>query len=298
MKVAAVDIGTNTVRLYVASVHGGELTEQVRLVDVVGLGRGVDATGRFDRETMARTLGVLAGYRSHLTGVDKVRVIATSASRDAANREEFFDAAEEALGQRPELITGAQEAALSFLGATSSGHAAQTVLVVDVGGGSTEFVYGRGTPSLARSFDIGSVRLSDRVLTDRPIDPATLERAHAHVRAILEPLVIPDDAQTTIGVAGTFTSLSAMALDLPAYDRAMVHHSVLRRGVVEQLVERLASMTVEQTAAIPSLEPKRAPVIAAGAVVVEQLMGVLALDEVTVSEDDILDGVARSLLPQ
>ncbi len=298
VKVAAVDIGTNTARLYVASVQGSDLIEEIRIARVCGLGRGVDDSGRLSTPAIARTVAVLEDFRVHVDDVPRVRVIATSASRDAANRDEFFDAAERVFGHRPELISGSEEAELSFAGATSDRDDTGPVLVIDIGGGSTEFVFGRSRPEYARSIDMGSVRLTDRLLGARPVDRGGLEAARREVRAALEPITIPGRPDLAIGVAGTFTSLVAMVLQLPVYDRRQVHQSRLNLEAVTELVRELATRSIEETAAIPSLDPERAPVILGGAIVAEQTMATLGLGEITVSEHDILDGVARSLLPQ
>lgn len=292
---AAVDIGTNTVRLLIVDDEGAE---QVRLTRVTGLGKGTDASGRLAPDAIARTVGVLARYGDAMrsAGVRAARAVATSATRDAENRDEFLDAAEQALGIRPETITGIEEARLAFAGATAGMSGPGPFLVVDVGGGSTEFVWERDGTVDAVSVDIGSVRLTDRLLPERPASFDAVERAMRHVEALIVAGVGEVPAfGTVIGVAGTWTSLAAISLGLPAYDRDAVHRSRLARIDVDRLVERLASMTVEETAAIPSLDPARAPVILAGAVVAREAMRFLGATEVLVSEHDLLDGVIAGL---
>lgn len=268
-------------RLLIVDSEGAEVG---RWLEVTGLGRGVDRTGRMGEAEMEATLEALAGFGRLLDGhrLDSVRVVATSASRDASNREEFFDRVERVLGVRPELISGAEEAALAYAGATAGLEGA--CLVVDVGGGSTEFV----GPAGAVSIDIGSVRLTDRALPDRP---ATFEHLAAAARLVDELFerVEPQDGRL-VGVAGTWTSVAAIHLG-----RREVHHTVLTRTDVDRVVERLAPLTVEETARLPGLDPRRAPVILAGAVVARGAMRRLAAPEVLVSERDLLDGIVASL---
>lgn len=299
MRVGAVDIGTNSTRLLVAERGPDGLRWLEHRVAVTRLGRGVDADRRLGEEGMASTLEALAAYRqaAEAAGVDSMRAVATSATRDAANRAEFLDRAEDALGTRPEVITGEVEAELSFRGATA-GMDAGPVLVVDPGGGSTEFVYGTGEPEMLVSVDIGSVRLTERALPDRPADEVDVVAAASSVEAMFGDVHLPDRPPTVVGVGGTFTSLAAIALDLPRYDRLQVHRSVLGRSTLTSLIAELAGMTVEETAAIPSLDPARAPVLLAGAVVAEAALRHVGVDEVIVSESDILDGIAAGLLEE
>ena len=295
MRVAAIDIGTNSMRLLVLDADAGELERRQR---VTGLGRGVDATGRLGDEAMERTLEVLEGFGSVTAtlDVDRVRAVATSACRDAANREEFFDRAEAALGVRPELISGREEAELAYRGATADAPGPGPFLVVDIGGGSTEFVWEEDGRVTGRSIQVGSVRLTERLLPDRPATFDDLATAARHTEGLFVRAEIPKEGHRVIGVAGTWTSLAAIALGLDAYDRTRVHHAVLTRIDVERLVERLAALTVAETAAIPALDPARAPVILAGAVIAREAMRRVAVTEVLVSEHDLLDGVAAALL--
>ena len=290
---AAVDIGTNSMRLLIT----GDGEELGRWQRVTGLGRGVDATGRLSDEAIDRTVAVLADYgelmRSH--GVTRARAVATSASRDARNAGIFLRRAEDSLGVRPEVITGAEEARLAYTGASSGIGGDGRFLVVDIGGGSTEFVWCHEESILGVSIDIGSVRLTERVPVSRPATFAEVHSAAGVAEAAFDLAVLPPQAWSAIGVAGTWTSLAAVAADLPAYDRAVVHGYRLARHEVERLVARFASLTVEQTAAIPALDPARAPVILAGAIVAREAMRHAELAEITVSEKDLLDGIIASL---
>ncbi|MDP3984324.1 MAG: Ppx/GppA phosphatase family protein [Acidimicrobiia bacterium] len=287
MKVASVDIGTNSMRLLIVQLVGDGLVELGRWQRVTGLGRGVDAKGFLSEEAMDRTLLALAEFGGRMANleVDRRRAVATSASRDASNREMFFDRAEIALGVRPELISGEEEARLAFAGATSGMSGPGPFVVVDIGGGSTEFVTADG----GRSFDMGSVRLSDRVLPNRPAAAEEVAATREMVREVFSP--VTPMAGTVIGVAGTWTSLAGIRLG-----RDEVHLTELTATDVSGLVDRLAILTVEQTAALPGLDPARAPVILAGAVVAESAMSALGAEKVVVSEHDLLDGVVAALV--
>ncbi len=298
MSVAAIDIGTNSVRLLIAEAEGEGLRWIERRTVVTGLGAGVDATGRLAADPMGRTIGVLAAYGSALrsAGVARKLAVATSAVRDAANREEFLDLAEHALGTRPEVIDGAAEARLAFRGATSGISGGAPYLVIDPGGGSTEFVFGSDVAEFVESVDVGSVRLTERSLPDRPSGTGDLLAASASVEARFGHIRLPGEPATVIGAGETFTSLAAIAMDLPHHDRLVVHRSVLGLDVLGRLVSRLAGMTLEETAAIPSLDPARAPVLLAGAVVAEAAVRRSGRRSVVVSEAGVLDGVALRLL--
>jgi len=297
VRVGAIDIGTNTVRLLVMD-GGGGLSELAREVTITRLGRGVDATGRIDAEAAARTMAVLGRYGSILDelGVARRRAIATSASRDAGNIAEFLDAAEAAAGVRPQVISGFEEAELSFRGTTSGLPRGGVTLVVDLGGGSTEFVAGEDAPSYACSVDIGSVRLAERCLGAQPAPPADVAAARRHVRQLFTAELAVPAVDRIIGVAGTFTALAAMHLELDEYLRERVHGALLTGADLDGLVDRLAALSVDEIAAIPSMDPARAPVILAGAIVAAEALDAAGGDQLTVSEHDILDGVALSLL--
>ncbi|MDX1468603.1 MAG: Ppx/GppA phosphatase family protein [Acidimicrobiia bacterium] len=288
MKVGVVDIGTNSMRLLITD----GVDETGRWVEVTGLGRGVDQTGRLAESAIDATVSVLAGYRRLMDEALAGRrlAIATSASRDAANREAFFDRCEEALGVRPTLISGEEEARLAYEGASWGLSIDGDLIVSDIGGGSTEIVWEGGSVSV----DIGSVRLTDRVLDERPASPDDVAEARALVRLILED--VPVWSGQLVGVAGTWTSLAAIEMDLPAYDGAEVHGHGMSRERVDDLVGFLSGLTLAETEAIPSLDPKRAPVMLSGAVVAASVMEHLDADEVKVSERDTLDGAARRLL--
>jgi len=245
---------------------------------------------------MAATLEVLASYASAVAAADRSRAVATSAVRDAANRELFLDRAEEVLGIRPEVITGEDEAALSFSGVIAGLQAQVPCLVIDPGGGSTEFVFGVDAPEYRLSIDIGSVRLTERALPQRPTTSAAVHAAANLVDGLFDQVLLPGVPATIVGVGGTYTSLAAIVLDLAAYSRQAVHGTVLSRRDLAALVKRLAGFSVEETAAIPSLDPARAPVLLAGAVVAERALLRVGGEEIIVSEADILDGIVLGLL--
>ncbi|MGI9608955.1 MAG: exopolyphosphatase [Acidimicrobiia bacterium] len=297
MKVGAVDIGTNSMRLLVAEVGDGDVQWLDRRTTVTGLGVGVDADGRLGEAAMSRTVEVLTGYGRTLAeaGVTACRGIATSAARDAANREEFLDRAEAALGFRPEVVSGEEEAALAFAGATRAVEAAPPYAVIDIGGGSTEFVFGDDQPTFRTSVDIGSVRLTDRILKDRPASPDQLAFAQDAAAETLSSVELPGIPQQVIGVAGTFTALSAISQDLPAYDPGLVHGSTLTLVRLVELVLYLSLLSLEETEAISSLDPARAPVILAGGVVAAEAVRRCGAASIRVSEHDSLDGIALAL---
>jgi exopolyphosphatase/guanosine-5'-triphosphate,3'-diphosphate pyrophosphatase len=283
---AAIDIGTNSMRLLIVDDEGHDL---VRLAKVTGLGRGTDASGKLSDEAIERTIVVFEefGRLCDEHGVDRRRAVATSATRDAGNRDEFLARAESALGVRPEAISGVEEAELAYFGATRgrSGDFA----VVDIGGGSTEFVF-RTDEINAVSIDIGSVRLTDRLLFERPATFEAVESAAAHVERMFAEVAVPDGSRI-IGVAGTWTSLAAII----AGREGSVHDSVIDRLSADRLVARLAGLTVEETERLPGLDPARAPVILAGAVIARQVLRTLDVPEVAVSERDLLDGIVAGV---
>lgn len=287
MKVAVIDIGTNSMRLLITD---GE-HEAGRWVEVTGLGRGVDLTGVLSPEGIEDTLIALRRFGEIMDrqGVEHRMAVATSAARDASNREQFFDLAESALGIRPTLVTGGEEARLAYAGATLVDFE-PPVVVSDIGGGSTEFVTATG----ALSIDIGSVRLTERVVPSRPAPVEEIESARSLVAWLFGGVDL--QARTLIGVAGTWTSLAAIAQDLPEYSRDRVHGFRMKRTQLDAVVDTLAPLSVEETAAIPSLDPRRAPVILAGSLVAEGVMEVVDADEVVISERDSLDGMAIRML--
>lgn len=297
MRCAVVDIGTNTARLLIADVGAGRVADIERRAEVVALGEGVDRSGLLSEAAVARTVALLGEYQEAIArhGAESVRVVATSATRDAGNAEAFLSRAEAVLGMRPEIIDGVEEAALAFRGALAAFPPSGVTLVIDPGGGSTEFVVGDATPTTATSVDIGSVRLTERLLPERPADPDRVAAAGAEVARMFAAVPLPGPPTRAIGVAGTFTSLAAIHLGLAAYDRTRVHGTTLTLGDLEGLIERLAPMSVAETAALPSLEPGRAPVLLGGAVVACEAVRRSGLGRVTVSESDLLDGVVLGL---
>ncbi|MEU7168873.1 Ppx/GppA phosphatase family protein [Streptomyces morookaense] len=310
-RVAAVDCGTNSIRLLVADANPqtGELTELDRRMTIVRLGQGVDRTGRLAPEALERTFAacrefaeVIAEHRA-----ERVRFVATSASRDAENREDFVRGVVEILGVEPEVISGDQEAEFSFTGATKelAGRAdlSGPYLVFDLGGGSTEFVVGDGHVRAARSVDIGCVRMTERHLvvdgevTDPPT-PAQIAAIRADVEAALdlvERTVPIAEAHTLVGLAGSVTTVAAIALGLQEYDWEAIHHARIPVERVREITHELLAATHEQRAAIPVMHPGRVDVIAAGALVLLCIMERTGAAEVVVSEHDILDGIAWSV---
>jgi exopolyphosphatase/guanosine-5'-triphosphate,3'-diphosphate pyrophosphatase len=298
--VAAVDCGTNSTRLLVSDARGTTLE---RLMRITRLGQGVDAAGALVDEAVDRTLTVLREYREIMDrhGVDRVRITATSAARDADNRDEFLSAAEKVVGARPELLSGDDEARLSFLGATADLDAADgPFLVVDIGGGSTEFAVGTTEPEGVMSVDIGCVRLTEKYLHHDPPAPEELSQAISVVRDYLDDVAreVPgsSDARTLVGLAGTITTVAAVEMGLPSYDRERIHHFRLTRAAAEDVFRTLATETRAQRVHNPGLEEARADVIVGGTAILVAIMRAFEHDECLVSEADILDGLVRSLL--
>ncbi|MDF5754789.1 Ppx/GppA phosphatase family protein [Spongiactinospora sp. TRM90649] len=301
-RVAAIDCGTNSVRLLVADVTADGLAEIERRMEIVRLGEGVDRTGRLSPAALERTFAAMRGYAKLIAqhGAEAVRVVATSATRDAANRADFERGVREIFGVAPEVVTGAEEAALSFAGATRDlpGHPAP-FLVVDIGGGSTEFVVGP-SPWGALSVDIGCVRLTERHLKDA--DPPSGEAVAAVAADIdraldrVEAEVPVGAARTLVGLAGSVTTVAGIALGLSEYDPARIHHSRIPAGDVHEVTQRLLSMTHEERAALGVMHPGRVDVIGAGALILDRIVARYGFAEVAVSEHDILDGIAWSLV--
>jgi exopolyphosphatase/guanosine-5'-triphosphate,3'-diphosphate pyrophosphatase len=303
-RVGAVDIGTNSVRLLVADVDGSGREARLLTLDrrmrITRLGQGVDRTRTLAPDAIERTLTVLREYREVLDelGVTRVRATATSAARDSTNRDEFFTAVREQAGIEPELLTGEEEAALSFLGATADLDAPAPYLVVDIGGGSTEFVLGTDTPQDLVSIDVGCVRVTEQFLHGDPPEPEELSNAVAIVRDHLADVerAIPGavDAATLVGLAGTVTTVAAVEMGLLEYDRDKIHHFRLAKSAAEDVFRTLATEATAVRAHNPGLEPGRVDVIVGGALVLVTILRVLGFDEVLVSEADILDGLART----
>ncbi|MFE2586931.1 exopolyphosphatase [Streptomyces sp. NPDC059378] len=310
-RVAAIDCGTNSIRLLVADADPGtgELVDLDRRMTIVRLGQGVDRTGRLAPEALARTFAACREYADVIKefGAERLRFVATSASRDAENRDEFVRGVLDILGVEPEVISGDQEAAFSFTGATKElmgrEDLARPYLVVDIGGGSTEFVVGGEQVDAARSVDIGCVRMTERhlVVDGEITDPPTagqIAAMRADIEAALdlaERTVPLRRAHTLVGLAGSVTTVSAIAQDLPAYDSAAIHHSRVSHDRVREITDRLLRSAHAERAAIPSMHPGRVDVIGAGALVLLSIMERIGAEEVVVSEHDILDGIAWSI---
>jgi exopolyphosphatase / guanosine-5'-triphosphate,3'-diphosphate pyrophosphatase len=304
-RVAAIDCGTNSIRLLIAeSKPGGGLVELDRRTEIVRLGQGVDATGEFHPEALRRTFAATESYAKIIqdAGVpaDKIRFVATSASRDARNRDEYFEGVHRRLGVLPDVISGDTEARLSFTGAlTGVQPEGDPVLVMDIGGGSTEFILGSsdGAMNSAISLDIGSVRLTERFLRKNPPAEDDLARAAAHVDGLLDDSGIDfGSVGTWIGVGGTVTTLAGVYLELEHYDREQVHWSGIPIQDVGALLRRLSSLDVEEIRALPSMHPGRADVITGGALVAARVAERLHVPDLIISETDILDGIALALL--
>jgi exopolyphosphatase / guanosine-5'-triphosphate,3'-diphosphate pyrophosphatase len=303
-RVAAVDCGTNSLRLLVADVGHAGLTDVARRMEIVRLGQGVDQTGRLSADALARTAGALRDYADVIaaTAARSVRMVATSATRDARNAAEFTWQVKEILGVAPEVLTGSEEAMLSFTGATAelAGAHGGPFLVVDIGGGSTEFVLGEaGQPAAhALSVDIGCVRMTERHLHGDPPTGAEVAGATADIDAGLDAVTaaIPvRQARTLIGLAGSVTTVAGIAMDLPAYDPARIHHARVRAAGVHEVTWSLLTQTRAERAAIGVMHPGRVDVIGGGALILDRIMQRFGFAEVLVSEHDILDGIAWSL---
>ncbi|GGQ03364.1 Ppx/GppA phosphatase family protein [Streptomyces roseolilacinus] len=302
-RVAAIDCGTNSIRLLVADADpdAGTLVDLDRRMTIVRLGQGVDRTGRLAPEALERTFAACREYAAVIEerGAERVRFVATSASRDAENREDFVRGVLDILGVEPEVITGDQEAEFSFTGATRELEGTDRYLVVDIGGGSTEFVVGAGHVEAARSVDVGCVRLTERHVRHDPPGEDEVAAIRADVRAALalaEETVPIRGAHTLVGLAGSVTTVAAIALGLEEYDSAAIHRSRIPYGQVAEVTARLLAMTHDERAAIPVMHPGRVDVIVSGALVLREIMEHVGASEVVVSEHDILDGIAWSLV--
>ena len=296
---AAIDCGTNSTRLLVVNDEGATLE---RLMTITKLGEGVDATGQLLPAAIDRTLEQLRRYRELMDGhgVESFRAIATSAAREVANSDDLFGPAREVLGQELEIITGDEEAGLSFSGAVSElPDSDGPFLMVDIGGGSTEFALGTGRCDSAISLDVGSVRLTERYLQHDPPLAEELTAAISLTETHLDDLFLAmpqvGEARTVLGVAGTITTVAAVEIGLATYDRDAIHHFRLSRDAVEDVFRTLATEPLVDRVHNPGLAPERAPVIVGGLCVLVAIMRRLGLDELVVSEQDILDGLISSL---
>ena len=302
MRVAAIDCGTNSIRLLIADIDGNIFREITRQMEVVRLGQGVDKTGAFHPDAIARTLAAVDLYAAEIAkrGVEKIRFCATSATRDATNRALFIDGVKERLGIEPEVIAGEVEAALSFQGATKDFDKSQgPFLVIDIGGGSTEFVFGTDSVESARSMNIGCVRMTERHFTGDQPDPgqiaSAIEDIDENIRQAAKTVPITE-AKTVIMVAGTATTVAAAALDLSEYDRYAIHLSRISAERTHQISTELLRETREQRAAHGYMHPGRVDVIGAGSLVLDRIMIATGAKEFVASESDILDGMAWSLV--
>lgn len=301
MRVAAIDVGTNSTRLLVAEEQPGGFRSIDRRMVITRLGQGVDHSRLLSAEGLERTFRTIAEYAATCgeLGVERLRVTGTSAVRDARNREEFFDGVRKLTGTDAELLSGDEEARAMFLGTLSDLDEPGTVAVVDIGGGSTEIVVGHGEPESLVSLDIGCVRLFEKYLESDPPSREEIEALRGEVNDLLaqarSQLDVPPGSRL-IGVAGTVTQLATLKAGSPVYDPDVTHHSVLSHGDVRSLARRLASLTFGQRKRVTGLEPGRADVIVAGAEILLGVMEAFDLAEVLVSERDILDGLVIGLL--
>ena len=306
VRVAAIDCGTNSLRLLIADLPRAQASanigDVVRRMEIVRLGQGVDRTGRLAPEALERTRVVLAAYAEQIAtlGAQRVRMVATSATRDAANAGEFHEMVELTLGVPAEVVTGEEEARLSFTGAVRGlpTWAEPPYLVTDIGGGSTELVLGHGSVEQAVSVDVGCVRMTERHLHDDPPTPDQVGAAEADIATAVDRALcqFPSlDARTLVGLAGSVTTVTALALGLDRYDAEQIHHARVTYAEVAQVTTDLLSMTREQRLALPVMHPGRADVIGAGALVLRTVMDRVAAKTVVASEHDILDGIAWSL---
>ncbi len=303
MRVAAVDMGTNSTRLLIADVDDDRLRTLDRRMRITRLGQGVDAARRLQPDAIDRVVTALEEFHGAIDelGATHVRAVTTSAARDAQNSAELLDRCEAALGVRPEVIAGADEGRFSFRGATLEIADPGPYLVVDIGGGSTELIVGVDGPEAVVSLDIGCVRLTEQFLCGDPPAPEELSNAVAYVRDTLSDAerVLPgvDGVKTLVGLAGTVSTMAAIELGMAEYDRDLVHHFRLRREMVEELFRTLATETHAQRAHNPGLDPGRVDVIVGGVLIAACVMRHWGFDEMLVSESDILDGIALSIPP-
>jgi len=300
-RVAAIDCGTNAIRLLVADVVDGSLTDLDRRMETVRLGEGVDATGRLADAALARTFAACERYAAIVRdlGAERIRFVATSASRDAENRDVFVAGVLERIGVEPEVISGDEEAALSFAGATRGLVGGEPpYLVVDIGGGSTEFVLGTSEPVAARSVDVGCVRMTERHVRHDPPSREEVDAIVADVDAAISraaeavPLA---KARTLVGLAGSVTTAAALALALPEYDSAVIHGSRIPASEIARVSDELLGLDHDARAALGPMHPGRVDVINAGVLVLRRILDRTGLPDVLVSEHDILDGIAWAL---
>ena len=300
-RVAAIDCGTNSIRLLIADITNGNFKEVLRTMEIVRLGQGVDQNKTFHPDAIDRTLAAVEKFAGLIKskGVKKVRFCATSATRDASNRELFTNGVEQILGVEVEVIPGEQEAALSFIGATKElSQNDGPFLVVDIGGGSTEFVFGNESVDSAKSVNIGCVRMSERHLIDQPPSMAQISQAIIDIDIAIAQAaaIVPiSEAKTLVAVAGTATTVAAAALKLEQYDRYLIHLSRISATSVHQVAGMFQSMDKDQIASLGYMHPGRVDVITSGALILSRIMAATGASEFVASESDILDGIAWSL---
>lgn len=306
VRVAAIDCGTNSIRLLIADITNGALTDVVRTMVIVRLGEGVDKTGEFSQAALERTFAAIETFASLISEhqPELVRFVATSASRDVSNRDEFVDGVASRLGIEPDIISGDEEAALSFLGATAdltnlSEPPTAPYLVIDIGGGSTEFVLGTTGPTAAISTNVGCVRMTERHLISDPATPQQIAAATADIDAAIDLAygAVPiAQANSLIGLAGSVTTVAAIALGLSEYDSTAIHGSRISAQDVHRVTQDLLAMTRAERAKLGPMHEGRIDVIGSGALVLDRIMIRTGLKQVVVSERDILDGIARGLI--
>lgn len=301
MRVAAIDCGTNSIRLLIADIEGTNFREIYRTMEIVRLGQGVDQNKAFHPDAITRTLAAVDLFAQEIAkrGVEQIRFCATSATRDASNRDLFINGVKERLGIEPEVISGEEEARLSFIGATKEFAPSDApFLVVDIGGGSTEFVYGHSEVEFAKSVNIGCVRMTERNIHSDPPAADEIENARRDIQeaiAIAAAIVPITKAKTLIAVAGTATSVAASALELKEYDRHAIHLARISAEQTHHVALTFAAMNAEQRSHVGFLHPGRADVFAAGSLVLSEVMKATGAKEFVASEADILDGIAFSL---
>jgi exopolyphosphatase / guanosine-5'-triphosphate,3'-diphosphate pyrophosphatase len=301
-RVAAIDCGTNSIRLLIADIAGDNFKEVLRTMEIVRLGQGVDQNKAFHPDAIDRTLKAVELFRDQIAskGVEKIRFCATSATRDATNRSLFTDGVREILGIEVEVIPGEEEAELSFIGATKELRQSDApFLVVDIGGGSTEFVFGSEKVDFAKSVNIGCVRMSERHLNTQPPSMAQIAQAIVDIDIAITQAaaVVPiTTAKTLVAVAGTATTVAAAALELTDYDRHLIHLSRISSDKVHKVAATFQSMNKDQIASLGFMHPGRVDVITAGSLVLSRIMAATGATEFVASESDILDGMAWSLI--
>jgi len=301
-RVAAIDCGTNSIRLLIADIAGDNFKEVLRTMEIVRLGQGVDQNKAFHPDAIDRTLKAVELFRDQIAskGVEKIRFCATSATRDATNRSLFTDGVRDILGIEVEVIPGEEEAELSFIGATKELRQSDApFLVVDIGGGSTEFVFGSEKVDFAKSVNIGCVRMSERHLNTQPPSMAQIAQAIVDIDIAITQAasVVPiTTAKTLVAVAGTATTVAAAALELTDYDRYLIHLSRISSDKVHKVAATFQSMNKDQIASLGFMHPGRVDVITAGSLVLSRIMAATGATEFVASESDILDGMAWSLI--